>query len=84
MEKNDGTCGAKNPDGSICMNPPVPGRPRCSKHGCAKGAGGQPGNQNAKTHGIYCKEEQAYRREVDGIVDELSRLTDAMNNSFQE
>ncbi len=44
-------CGARTRKGTPCPNPCVKGRPRCRMHGCAPGAGGQPGNKNARKHG---------------------------------
>ncbi|MEI7673582.1 MAG: HGGxSTG domain-containing protein, partial [Deltaproteobacteria bacterium] len=44
-------CGARTRKGKPCPNPCVRGRPRCRFHGCAPGAGGQPGNKNRWVHG---------------------------------
>jgi hypothetical protein len=50
-------CGARTRAGGSCRCPAVHGRPRCRVHGCAKGAGGQPGEKNGKfKHGRFTKE----------------------------
>lgn len=68
-------CNAKTRNGEPCKNPPVQGRKRCRMHGCAPGAGGQPGNQNALKHGYYSKKEKEQRSEIATLLDSLKDLT---------
>lgn len=52
-------CGARTPTGNPCRMQPAHTSPghngRCNFHGGADLAGGQPGNQNAATHGLYTR-----------------------------
>jgi hypothetical protein len=67
-------CGAKMPDGTLCQNPPEPGKRRCWNHGGAPGSGAPRGNQNAIKHGYYsaaAREERRRARELLAEVEEL-------------
>ena len=49
-------CTAKSKtSGKRCRNKAVPGKHVCRIHGGAPGSGGQPGNQNARKHGVYAQ-----------------------------
>ena len=68
-------CGAKTRSGEPCTQGRVPGRTRCKFHG-----GMTPkGIQNAKTHGLYCKElspteKDQYDDVTVGSIDEEIRV----------
>ncbi len=71
-------CGARTRRGTLCQNPRVGNgkggyRPKCRLHGCGKGSGGQPGNQNAQKHGRYTK---AAREELRKIMEEVGFYKD--------
>lgn len=55
-------CGARTRNGTPCPNPCVKDRPRCRMHGCAPGAGGQPGNKNAWKHGKRSRDAVSRKR----------------------
>src|ERR671933_172565 len=58
--------------GTRCRNWAVRGRSVCRMHGGAPGSGGQPGNRNARKHGLY--EKFSYNR----LTDTEKRLFDAI------
>jgi hypothetical protein len=63
-------CGAKTRAGHPCRSPAVRGRPRCRMHGCAPGAGGQPGEKNGRyQHGKFTREA----KEMSALMRELAR-----------
>lgn len=73
-------CGARTRGGTPCQNPRVCDgkggyRPRCRMHGCGKGSGGQPGNQNARKHGRYTK---AAKDEMKRIMAEVNFYKDLL------
>lgn len=58
--QSDDRCGAECRDGSPCRNYPVSGSKRCRMHG-GHSPGGEPGNQNAVTHGLYAQVDNFYQ-----------------------
>jgi hypothetical protein len=48
-------CAAHNRKGGPCGRFPAKGKRVCYYHGGAPGSGAQPGNQNARTHGLYAR-----------------------------
>ncbi|MBU2732856.1 HGGxSTG domain-containing protein [Acidithiobacillus ferridurans] len=71
-------CGAKTRSGTPCRRHPIAGRKRCRLHGGTNPGPGY-GNQNAKVHGIYCRNlseaEKADAAQVEiGNIDILIRL----------
>jgi len=73
-------CGAKTRSGGSCKNHPVTGKKRCRMHGGAKGSGGQQGNRNAMTHGLFTREARRHRLDIQ----ELLRLMKKLSNSCKE
>ena len=67
-------CNARTRAGTPCRSPAVRGRPRCRMHGCAPGAGGQPGNRNRLVHGGYSAAAKAERRRIGEMVREAERV----------
>ncbi|MFZ2961399.1 MAG: HGGxSTG domain-containing protein [Candidatus Ozemobacteraceae bacterium] len=67
-------CGAKTRKGTPCPNPCVKGRPRCRMHGCAPGAGGQPGNMNALKHGLRSRKMIMLRKKINWVRREMREL----------
>jgi hypothetical protein len=68
-------CGAKNRDGTTCINLPEPGKSRCRLHGGAPGAGAPLGNKNAEKHGLYSREMKELRRSVKKLLKHSTQIT---------
>jgi hypothetical protein len=64
------SCGARLRDGSLCPRPPVEGRRRCRRHGCAPRAGAPKGNRNAFKHGCFSAKELARGRRINEFIRE--------------
>jgi hypothetical protein len=64
------SCGARLRDGSLCPHPPVEGRRRCRRHGCAPRAGAPKGNRNAFKHGCFSGKELARGRRISEFIRE--------------
>ena len=57
-------CGAQTRAAKPCQAPAVNGKRRCRMHGGAKGSGAPVGNSNALKHGMYTRDELAFRKEL--------------------
>jgi hypothetical protein len=64
------SCGARLRDGSLCPRPPVEGRRRCRRHGCAPRAGAPKGNRNALKHGCFTAKEITRGRRISEFIRE--------------
>lgn len=73
-------CGAKTRKGTPCPNPCVKGRPRCRMHGCAPGAGGQPGNENALKHGGRSRAAIEFRKRLNFLSRKARELVQELKD----
>jgi hypothetical protein len=69
-------CGAKTRAGTPCRSPAVAGKARCRMHGGAPGSGGQPGNQNARKHGMRSKRWTNERRLLNELIREARMIVE--------
>jgi hypothetical protein len=67
-------CGAKTRAGTACRAPAVHGRKRCRMHGGAKRSGAQPGNRNARKHGLRSAAHREGMRKVRELIRHLDEL----------
>ena len=73
-------CGAKTRKGSACRSPYVSGKKRCSMHGGAEGSGAPKGNQNALKHGMFTKENLAFKRYLKTLNNQSREILDEVNS----
>jgi uncharacterized protein YjcR len=71
-------CGAKTRRGVACRAPAVRGRKRCRMHGGALGSHAPIGNQNARKHGLFTRDANAGRREIQALLKEARKILDEL------
>lgn len=67
-------CGASTRSGAPCQAPALRGKTRCRMHGGAAGSGAPWGNQNARTHGAFTRDQIADRRATRALLGEARRF----------
>lgn len=63
-------CGAGTRSGAPCRAPAAHGKTRCRMHGGAWRSGPPKGNQNARKHGAFTRDQIAERRAMRALLDE--------------